>query len=121
MATFTSWPITRVGTIPVTYDAQRKKMLWYYFMAASMKEKEMVRPRSLHAITCLHAPSPKNLYEGEGDGAPGIAARHYMSACSQSQMFVRGRKGWCASHHCTLSVADACLKAKQVKRGSNCA
>ncbi|CAK0785685.1 hypothetical protein CVIRNUC_008896 [Coccomyxa viridis] len=41
VATFTSGPNTRVGTIPVTYDAQRKKMLWYYFMAASMKEKEM--------------------------------------------------------------------------------
>ena len=51
VATFTSGPNTRVGTIPVTYDAQRKKMLWYYFMAASMKEKEMVRPPSLHAIT----------------------------------------------------------------------
>ena len=51
VATFTSGPNTRVGTIPVTYNAQRKKMLWYYFMAASMKEKEMVRPPSLHAIT----------------------------------------------------------------------
>ena len=50
VATFTSGPNTRVGTIPVTYDAQRKKMLWYYFMAASMKEKEMVRPPSLHAL-----------------------------------------------------------------------
>ena len=50
VATFTSGPNTRVGTIPVTYDAQRKKMLWYYFMAASMKEKEMVRLPSLHAI-----------------------------------------------------------------------
>ena len=49
VATFTSGPNTRVGTIPVTYDAQRKKMLWYYFMAASMKEKEMVRPQFSHA------------------------------------------------------------------------
>ena len=45
-ATFTSGPNTRIGTLPVTYDAQRKKMLWYYFMAASMKEKEMVRSPS---------------------------------------------------------------------------
>lgn len=49
-ATFTSGPNTRIGTLPVTYDAQRKKMLWYYFMAASMKEREMVRSLSLHAL-----------------------------------------------------------------------
>ena len=69
VATFTSGPNTRVGTIPVTYDAQRKKMLWYYFMAASMKEKEMVRTPLLYAMAGLHALSRRCLSEGEASKA----------------------------------------------------
>ena len=42
-ATFMNGPNARIGTIPVTYDEKRKKLTWYYFMAASMKESEMVR------------------------------------------------------------------------------
>ncbi len=42
-ATFSNGPNARIGTIPVTYDEKRKKLTWYYFMAASMKESEMVR------------------------------------------------------------------------------
>lgn len=42
-AMFCNGPSTRCGMIPVTYDAERKKMLWYYFVGASMKSKELVR------------------------------------------------------------------------------
>ena len=41
-ATFSNGANARTGTIPVTYDAERKKMTWYYFMAASMTVAEMV-------------------------------------------------------------------------------
>ena len=49
-ATLCNGPSTRCGMIPVTYDAERKKMLWYYFVAASMKSKELVRNKV--PITC---------------------------------------------------------------------
>ncbi len=42
-ATFSNGANARTGTIPVIYDAERKKMTWYYFMAASMTPAEMVR------------------------------------------------------------------------------
>ena len=42
-ATFSNGPGARTGTIPVTYDAERKKMTWYYFMGTSMTQAEMVR------------------------------------------------------------------------------
>lgn len=42
-ATFSNGANARTGTIPVSYDAERKKMTWYYFMAASMTPAEMVR------------------------------------------------------------------------------
>ncbi|CAL5228140.1 g11219 [Coccomyxa viridis] len=40
-ATFSNGANARTGTIPVIYDAERKKMTWYYFMAASMTPAEM--------------------------------------------------------------------------------
>ncbi len=42
-ATFSNGANARTGTIPVSYDAERKKMTWYYFMATSMTPAEMVR------------------------------------------------------------------------------
>ena len=42
-ATVSNGPNVRTGTIPVSFDPERKKMLWYYFVGASMKSKELVR------------------------------------------------------------------------------
>ena len=41
-ATISNGADVRTGTIPVSYDPKRKKMLWYYFLAAAMKSDEVV-------------------------------------------------------------------------------
>ena len=48
-ATISNGPNVRTGTVPVSYDAERKKMLWYYFVAAAMKAEDVV---SLLPGTC---------------------------------------------------------------------
>ena len=42
-ATFSNGANARTGMIPVNYDAESKKMTWYYFMGTAMTEAEMVR------------------------------------------------------------------------------
>ena len=32
----------RTGTIPVSFDPERRKMLWYYFVVTAMKSDEVV-------------------------------------------------------------------------------
>lgn len=41
-ATISNGPNVRTGTVPVSYDPEHKKMLWYYFVAAAMKAEEVV-------------------------------------------------------------------------------
>ena len=41
-ATISNGPNVRTGTVPVSYDPDRKKMLWYYFVAAAMKAENVV-------------------------------------------------------------------------------
>ena len=41
-ATVSIGPNVRTGTIPVSFDPERKKMLWYYFVAAAMPAADLV-------------------------------------------------------------------------------
>ena len=41
-ATISNGADVRTGTIPVSFDPERKKMLWYYFLAAAMKSDKVV-------------------------------------------------------------------------------
>lgn len=54
VATFSNGANARTGTIPVNYDAARKKMTWYYFMGTAMTEAEMVRCPALRPLSVTH-------------------------------------------------------------------
>ena len=46
-STFYSGPNIRAGTFPCAFDASRKKMLWFFFVATVMGDQELVQsPRS---------------------------------------------------------------------------
>ena len=49
-ATISNGPNVRTGTVPVSYDLERKRMLWYYFVAAAMKAEDVV---SVLPDTCI--------------------------------------------------------------------
>ena len=53
-ATFSNGANARTGTIPVSYDAERKKMTWYYFMGTAMTEAEMVRCPFMMPLQAIH-------------------------------------------------------------------
>ena len=42
-STFYSGPNIRAGTFPCAFDAARKKMLWFFFVATVMSDQEMVQ------------------------------------------------------------------------------
>ncbi len=42
-STFYSGPNIRAGTFPCAFDATRKKMLWFFFVATVMSDQEMVQ------------------------------------------------------------------------------
>ena len=42
-STFYSGPNIRAGTFPCAFDASRKKMLWFFFVATVMSDQEMVQ------------------------------------------------------------------------------
>ena len=52
-ATISNGPNVRTGTIPVTYDPERKRMLWYYFVVAAMKAEEVVSVLPHVCTNCL--------------------------------------------------------------------
>ena len=58
-ATISNGPNVRTGTVPVSYDPERKKMLWYYFVAAAMKAEDVVSllPDSCTSHFCVLNPS----------------------------------------------------------------
>ena len=47
----------RTGTVPVSYDPERKKMLWYYFLAAAMKADQVVSALPHPASHPFHQPT----------------------------------------------------------------
>ena len=59
-ATISNGANLRTGTIPVSFDPERRKMLWYYFVVTAMQSDEVVstlllsiRPFHLHSAAFL--------------------------------------------------------------------